>query len=66
MAIKLKCKEPHCGEELTYIREVVTGQMTLEESKDHETASPGWRTVFMTCSRGHVHPYSIKRSEFFE
>lgn len=66
MAIKFDCKEPGCDEKVIYIRKVLTGEMTLEESKAHETDTPGWRTVYIMCDHGHIHPYSVKRSDFFE
>jgi hypothetical protein len=66
MAIKFDCKEAGCEEEVVYIRKVLTGEMTLEQNKASETDIPGWYTVYLMCGGGHLHPYSVKRSLFFE
>lgn len=49
------CKEPYCDQKLQYEREVVKGNFEVLEVLREQKP----RIVYLTCPKGHTHPYQI-------
>ncbi len=56
MSQTLKCKELNCKETIDYTPDRVIAFIKRTTSKKR----PKNKKVYLTCSKGHTHPYTVK------
>lgn len=49
-----KCKD--CGEEIPYIDDPVQGLFILKDEQEEKEDT----VVYLECTNGHIHPYTVK------
>ncbi len=58
MAQEFQCKELGCSEKVIYERQTVRGVREISSKADG-----GTEVVYLTCARGHCHPYKVQVQE---
>lgn len=56
----MKCKEVGCDGEVEYEREPVAGGVFMKQDDTAQAELNTKKVVYLTCSKGHVHPYTIQ------
>lgn len=65
MPIALKCRENNCDGFVLFERTPIDTRTNYSRPIDNPLSSQEKITVYLTCSNGHVHRYTIDRGSYF-